>query len=93
MNKHLIVFTMEGCPYCYEFKDKLRNENIDFIDMDINENEEEYEMFMKIVDNDLVPAFMVVDEDGGPSTFMAPDRDYEDLDTAIHKVKSVLFDI
>jgi glutaredoxin len=87
MSKHLIVFTMEGCPYCYEFKDKLKNEKIDFIDMDINENEEEYDMFMKIVDNDLVPAVMIVDENGGPSTFMAPDRDYQDLDDAIQKIK------
>ena len=90
MGKHLVLFTMEGCPFCHEFKEKLNEEHIEFVDMDINENPTEYDMFMKITENDLVPAFMIVDDQGGPSTFMAPDRDYQELDEAISKIKKIL---
>lgn len=90
MSKHLVIFTMEGCPYCHDFKDMITKENIEFTDLDINEHSDEYDMFTKIVENDLVPAFMILDDQGGPTTFMAPDRDYEELDEAIEKIKQIL---
>ena len=90
MSQHVILFTMEGCPYCHELKDMFKESNMEFTDLDINEYVEEYHMFTKIVDNDLVAAFMIVDEKGGPSKFMAPDRDYEDLNEALHKIKSII---
>lgn len=90
MSQHVVLFTMEGCPYCHELKGMLKESNIEFTDLDINEYAEEYDMFTKIVDNDLVPAFMVVDENGGATKFMAPDRDYEDLNEAVEKIKSIL---
>ena len=90
MSKHLVIFTMEGCPYCYDFKNMLKESNIEFTDLDINEYNEEYDMFMKIVENDLVPSFMIVNTEGGPTTFMAPDRDYQDLTEAINLIKLTL---
>ena len=47
-------------------------------------------MFTKIVGNDLVPAFMVVNTEGGKTSFMAPDRDYEELDEALEKIKDII---
>ena len=90
MSKHLILFTMEGCPFCVDMKSKLADAKIEFVDLDINENSDEYEMFKKIVDNDYVPAFMIIDTEGTPTTFMAPDRDFEDIDDAVNKIKSNL---
>ena len=90
MSKHLVVFTMEGCPYCHDFKEMLSKEEIEFTDLDINDHPDEYDMFTKIVDNDLVPAFMVVNTEGGKTTFMAPDRDYEELDEALEKIKEII---
>ncbi len=90
MSKHLVIFTMEGCPYCYDFKNMLKESNIEFTDLDINEYNEEYDMFMKIVENDLVPSFMIVNTEGSPTTFMAPDRDYQDLTEAINLIKLTL---
>lgn len=90
MSKHLVIFTMEGCPYCHDFKDMISKENIEFTDLDINQHSDEYDMFTKIVENDLVPAFMILDDEGGPTTFMAPDRDYEELDVALEKIKQIL---
>jgi glutaredoxin len=81
---------MEGCPFCVDMKSKLDDAKIEFVDLDINENSDEYDMFKKIVDNDYVPAFMIIDTEGSPTKFMAPDRDFEDIDDAVDKIKSIL---
>jgi glutaredoxin len=90
MVKHLILFTMEGCPHCHDFKNILRENSINYVDLDINENPEEYEMFSKITENDLVPAFMIVDETNNSAEYFAPDRDYNELDEALEILKRKL---
>ncbi len=52
MDKLLVVFTMKGCPYCDEMKEKLNESGIEFIDRDINQYEEEYDVFVEITEND-----------------------------------------
>lgn len=89
MSRSLVIFTMKGCPYCVEFKDKLSEESIQYHDLDINDHTEEYDMFMQIVGNDLVPSFMIID-DKKKSEFFAPDRDYEEIDEAIEIIKNKL---
>jgi glutaredoxin len=90
MEKNLAVFTMEGCPYCVDFKKMLKDKDIEFTELDINEHQEEYEMFVEITKNEYVPAFMIVDEDSKNIEFFAPDRDYEDLDQAIKIISDKL---
>ena len=36
-NLNVIVYTMEGCPFCVEFKEMLVKEGIEFFDRDIDE--------------------------------------------------------
>jgi len=60
--KQLVVFSMEGCPHCQEFKKILSESNVEFVNRDIHEYSDEYQLFSE-VKNDLVPAFMIIDED------------------------------
>lgn len=83
MEKHIALFTMEGCPHCHDFKEMLKENGIEFTELDINEHTEEYDMFTKITKNEYVPAFMIVDSGGENVEFFAPDRDYEDLEQAL----------
>ena len=55
MDSQIVLFTMEGCPYCYDFKKMLNDNDIEFTELDINENQEEYDMFVQITGNDFVP--------------------------------------
>ena len=32
----VVVYTMQGCPFCQDFKDMLQNEGIEFFDRDID---------------------------------------------------------
>jgi glutaredoxin-related protein len=81
---------MDGCPYCVQMKDKLKESNIDFLERDIFEHNDEYEMFVEVTQNDFVPAFMIIenpDKDNEKSFLFAPDRDYEDIDDGVLIIK------
>jgi len=90
MSKHVIIFSMKGCPHCNEFKEMLNNENIEYIDADIEDHSEEYEMFVQITENDFVPAIMLVDEENSNNKFYAPDRDFEDLEQGVELIKKYI---
>ena len=52
MDKLLILFTMKGCPHCETMKEQLKESNIPFEVRDIDEHEDEYEMFVEITENE-----------------------------------------
>ena len=83
---NLVVFTMEGCPFCVEMKDKIKELGIEFVEADIEENEMEYEIFKKLVGNDYVPAFMIIMGEDDAKVF-APERDYNEIDEGIDIIK------
>jgi len=89
MSKHVVVFSMKGCPYCNEIKEMFQKENIPFFDVDIDTHKEEYDLFVEVTNNDLVPALMIVDEkQKSKAEFLAPDRDFTSLDEALILVKN-----
>ena len=86
MDKIAIVFTMKSCPHCHDFKKLLDEAKVDYIDRDIYEFEEEYEMFVEATGNEFVPAFMLIEniESDSPNTkLFAPDRDFEDIEQGV----------
>jgi glutaredoxin len=89
MDKLLVVFTMKGCPYCDEMKEKLNEVGVNFIDRDIDEHEDEYNLFVEVTENDYVPSFMIIESpDNLPKTYLfAPDRDYQGIDEGIDIIK------
>lgn len=76
---------MQGCPFCVQFKDMLKEEGIDFFDRDIDEYKEEYDMFSEITKNDLIPALLIIegDNENHESFLYAPDRNYNELTEAV----------
>jgi len=89
MDKLLVLFTMQGCSFCEQFKSKLKENNIEYANRDIHENKEEYDMFVKATGNDFVPSFMIIESpnENPVSHLYAPGRDYEDLDKAVSIIK------
>jgi glutaredoxin len=93
MDKLVILFTMEGCPYCVQMKDQLTESEIDFVERDINEHKDEYDMFVEITENEYVPAFMIVespDTDDHKSYLFAPERDYNEIEEGVAIIKEHL---
>jgi glutaredoxin len=83
---------MKGCPHCVEMKNMLVNEGIDFVDRDIHEYEEEYDMFVEITENEYVPAFMLIENPQTEpiSELFAPERDYNELEDGVEIIKEWL---
>ena len=80
---------MKGCPFCDDFKKMLKKEGIEFFDRDIDKYEKEYDMFVKITENEMVPALLLIEGDGQDykSYLYAPERNYNELTEAIEIIK------
>ena len=51
MKNQIVLFTMKGCSHCLEFKKMLKKNKTKFNELDIDDNKEEYEMFVEITKN------------------------------------------
>lgn len=92
--KVTIVFTMKGCPFCDMIKEEFERNNIDFVNRDIEEYEDEYDVFCETTGSDYVPALMLmsIDENQNANNvkLLAPEKDFEDIYEAVDMVKKYL---
>jgi glutaredoxin len=86
---NIIVYTMKGCPFCEDFKDILIREGIEFFDRDIDEYKDEYDIFVEVTGNDMIPSLLVIegDEEKHESFLYAPERNYNELTEAVDIIK------
>jgi glutaredoxin len=90
MDKLVVIYTMKTCPHCVDFKEKLDEADIDYVDRDIFEYEEEYDLFVNATGNDYVPAFMLIEdfESESPTTSLyAPDQDFDNIENGVKIIK------
>ena len=78
------IFSMKGCPHCDNLKDKLKENKIDFVVIDVDENEKLYEVFSKKVKNDFLPAILI------DKTAFLPDKSFNTIDEAVIQIKTHL---
>jgi glutaredoxin len=52
MDKLAIIFSMKSCPHCKILKEMLDKEDIPYVDRDIDEHSDEYDMFVSITKNE-----------------------------------------
>jgi len=85
----VVVYTMKGCPYCVDFKEMLTKEGIEFYDRDIDEFSDEYDIFTKITENDMIPALLIIEseKEKNDSFLYVPDKDYNELTEAVDIIK------
>jgi len=89
MDKIVVLFTMKGCPHCTELKNMLTESNLDFVERDIYEHHDEYEIFSQVTENEYVPAFMIINDDeiNPSSKLFAPSRDFNTLQEGVEIIK------
>ena len=82
---NVIVYTMKGCPFCVDFKEILTNEGIEFFDRDIEEYKDEYDTFVQITENDMIPSLLIIegDDNNYKSFLYTPERNYNELTEAV----------
>jgi glutaredoxin len=82
---NVIVYTMKGCPFCVDFKELLVKEGIEFFDRDIDDYKDEYDTYVQITENDMIPSLLIIEgnENNYESFLYAPDRNYNELTEAV----------
>lgn len=55
------IYTIPNCPYCNELKSMLTNEGVEYQEIDVNlpENEEEWNKLHEVTKSDMVPIVLV----------------------------------
>ena len=81
----IVVYTMKGCPFCTDFKEMLTKEGIQYFDRDIDEYKDEYDLFVEITNNDMIPSLLIIEgnEKDHESFLYAPERNYNELTEAV----------
>lgn len=76
---------MKGCPFCVDFKEILTNEGIEFFDRDIEEYKDEYDTFVQITENDMIPSLLIIEgnNDNYESFLYTPEKNYNELTEAV----------
>jgi glutaredoxin len=89
MDKLVVLFTMNGCPFCDMMKSQLTEGNVEFIERDIEEHSDEYDLFVEATGSEYVPAVMIIkDAFGEPkSTAYVPDKDYMTIEEGVEIIK------
>jgi hypothetical protein len=68
----------------------LEESGVEYVDRDIEEYEEEYDLFVEATGSDFVPAFMLiegVDLEKPNTTLLVPERDFQDVDEGLQMIK------
>jgi glutaredoxin 3 len=80
------VYSIPECPYCTELKEILQNEGIEFIDVNVNldENQEEYDKVYEITKSDEVPIVLVNKQ------FLIPNTSFKTIKEAANLTKKFL---
>ena len=94
--KVTVLFTMNGCPFCMSIKEEFKKNNVDYIERDIHQNEDEYNQFVELTQNEFVPSMMLLTIDENENTsnikLLAPERDFQDIYEGVEMVKLYLLD-
>ena len=89
-NYRIVLYSMEGCPYCDELKGYMQMEGIDYNPIDIEVKEKLWESVKEITGEDYVPTVMVVNTDTGSPKFFVPDVDFEEPKECFTLVKDYI---
>lgn len=86
----LIIFTMEGCGACKYLKKKLKESNIQFLDLDIDEYPDLWNKVVQQTGIDYVPTAYIVKENEDEGVVFSPTKDYVDAEDLINKISIIL---
>lgn len=79
----ITIYTLKGCSFCTRLKEGLNKEGLEYTekDIDIPENEAEYDKFAEMADTDSVPIMTV-----GKQLFV-PDVSFKSIEEAVALAK------
>lgn len=80
------VYSMPSCPYCDDLKNKLKDKNIEFRDVNItlDENQIEFDKIKKVAIIDEVPVVRLFKQ------LLLPNVSFKTIDQAVSIIENIL---
>ena len=83
MMKNLLIFTLNGCSYCRELKDKLTNLSIPFKDVEITKNRKLWEHVLSQTGDDALPTVFIQNDNEDSGLVYTPGKNFQDVNEII----------
>jgi len=91
--KTILLYTMDGCPHCVNFKNMLNENKIVYDERNIRDHEKEYKQFVEATGNEFLPAFTLVEMvkiEEPKISLNAPDDSFKTIEEALKLVKDFI---
>lgn len=85
--KNLLIFTLNGCIYCQELKQRLFDKGVPFHDIEITKNRELWKQVIDQTGHDELPTVFIQNEKDESGTVYTPGRDFQNIDEIIEIIK------
>jgi glutaredoxin len=85
--KTILVFTLNGCERCAELKNKMKELNVSFHDVEITKNRKLWNAVKGQIGYDILPTVFIQIDDIGNGTVYTPGRDFQDVNEIIEIIK------
>lgn len=86
----VVVFTLDGCIFCEELKNRLNEEKINFLEIEINSNPIIWEQVVQQTNYDYLPTVFIKLGENNNGPVFVPSIDYEDNDDLISQIREYL---
>lgn len=86
--KEIAVFTINGCRMCFNLKNRLTKEGIDFHDIEVTLNPDLWKKILSQIDNDALPTVFIQTDPEGNGLVYSPGRDFQDIDEIVHIIQN-----
>lgn len=83
----IIVFTLDGCSHCVELKKKLRVNHITYNEIEVGNNPQIWDRVVEQTGFNALPTVYVALDEGDEGPVFVPNRDYENHEELIEKIK------
>jgi hypothetical protein len=86
----IIIFTLNGCSHCTELKKKLTLNKIKYNEIEVGGNPKIWDKVVEQTGFNTLPTVYVALGEGDEGPVFVPERDYENHDELIEKLKKYL---
>jgi len=84
----IIIFTLKTCPHCTELKNMLKNEKIQYNEIDIEEYPDLWNDIVEYSGQDYLPTLFIGEEHEG--RIYTPTNDYNNLEELVKIIQKKL---
>lgn len=81
------LFTMLGCPYCKQLKERLQKEGVEYVEYPIEDNQALWIQIVSELKHELLPTVFLKNDQNSSGIVLMPNITVQSEDEMIQKIK------